>query len=470
MSRTPLPPILERGPPSSRPQVTARGREAPSVTAGAAPPSSLSRAPTIVARLMGAYIVVAVGRVGDLVPGLERIPLAKVVVILAIISAVRHREVLASATWKSVPPAKLTVLLMGITTVSILFSVLRSATFGVITGTAMAVVITLLLTIKASRGWTSVKTMLHGSVFASIVLVLTALSSNIAGRAGYSSSYDPNDFAYVLVGLLPLVITFGIISRGTKRLLYYGIACVMIVAILLTQSRGGLVGLIFDIIAMTFVLPVAWRGQLQFRTSASKVIARVVLLALIVVVGWHSLPEKTRTRLGTISELGSDYNVNVTEGPQAGRLAIWTRNLPRVLDRPWGWGAGAFGTVDGSFAGGRYRAPHNTFLQALIELGVPGFALFIAVIFSSLRYLHVPADQGPENHTGPPDEPRAFARALGMGLIGLCISGFFLSELFANVFWTLVTLSCAVGIVRRMPPSARGVTPSAGTAARKRSA
>jgi O-antigen ligase len=241
----------------------------------------------------------------------------------------------------------------------------------------------------------------------------------------------------------------------------------MIVATLLTESRGGLLGLIFEVVAMTFLLPIAWRGQLQFHTSKSKVITRVVLLALIGGVGWQSLPEATRVRLNTVTELGSDYNADASQG---GRLAIWTRNLPLALNRPWGYGAGSFTAVDGLFAGGKYRAPHNTFLQALIELGVPGFALFIAIIVSCLRYLRMPADQGPRNQTGPSDEPRAFARALGIGLIGLCVSGFFLSELFANVFWTFVTLSCAVGIVRRMPPDARDVAPSAGTAARMRAA
>jgi len=96
----------------------------------------------------------------------------------------------------------------------------------------------------------------------------------------------------------------------------------------------------------------------------------------------------------------------------------------------------------------------------LVELGIPGFALFIATIFSSLRYLRAPADPGQESLEGAvADEPRAFARALGIGMCGLCISGFFLSELYSNVFWTFVTLSCAVGIVRRIPKGARSVTP-----------
>jgi O-antigen ligase len=406
-----------------------------------------------------------VGRVSDFVPGLSEFPLAKVVAILAIIAALRLPKVRSSITWKSVPPAKLTFILMGVASVSILFSVLRSATFEIITSTVLAVVIILLLTIKVARSWAPVKTILNGAVFASLVLVATVLSSKVhdayGARAGYSSSYDPNDFAYVLIGLLPLVVTFAIVSKGAKRFLYFATACVMTAAMLLTQSRGGFIGLLFEIIAMTFALPVAWQGQLQFHTSRSRILARIVLLTLVGIAGWHSLPENTRARLDSLTELRSDYNANASEtGPSAGRLAIWVRNLPLVLNRPWGYGAGAFETVDGRFAGGRYRAPHNTFLQALIELGVPGFALFMAVIFSSLRWLRLPAATRPASLSLPPDEPRAFSRALAIGLIGLCITGFFLSQLYANVFWTLVTLSCAVGIVRRTPLGTHDTPPS----------
>jgi O-antigen ligase len=443
MSRLPLSPLSHRGAPPG---------EATRVAEDAVPTSG--RNPTTLTRLTGAFIVVAVGRINDLLPWLQEIPLAKVIIILAIISAMRFKGGPPLALWKSIPPAKLTTILMGLCTVSILFSVLRSATFGIITGTALGAVITLLLTIKCAGSWNSVRTLLFSNVIASVVLVLTLFGSSVAGRAGYSSSYDPNDFAFVLVGLLPVVVTFGIVSRGAKRLLYLGIACLMIVGMLLTESRGGLLGLLFDIIAMTFVLPVAWRGRLQFHTSKSKIITRVVVLTLIAVVGWGSLPASTRARLGTVTELGSDYNTTVMDGPQSGRLAIWSRNLPMALERPWGWGAGAFGTVDGRFAGGRYRAPHNTFLQALIELGVLGLALFVAIIVSSLRYLRAPADRGSDNQGEAPDEPRAFARALGTGLIGLCVSGFFLSELYASVIWTFVALICAVGLVRRSSPGA----------------
>lgn len=455
MNQKPRPSVPERpGSSIRRPQVPSLGSGKARTAAADAPmqPSSANGSSTTLPRLLSAFIVVAVGRISDLVPGLSFVPLAKIVVILAVIAAARLREPRAPITWKSVPPAKLTFYLMSAVTLSILFSVLRSATFAIITASALAVVIILLLTIKVARSWPPIKTILSGTVIASMILVATVFRSKLGGRAGYSSSYDPNDFAYVLIGFLPLVITFGIISKGSKRLMYIGTAGGMIVAILLTQSRGGLIGLMFEIVAMTFALPVAWRGGLQFQTSKSRVLARVALLALVGFVIWHSLPGDARDRLASVTALGSDYNADATaSGPYAGRLAIWSRNLPLVAARPWGYGAGAFETVDGRYAGGRYRAPHNTFLQALVELGVHGFALFIAIIFSTLRYLKMPGRTREQQVNPFVDEQRAFARALGIGVVGLCIAGFFLSELYANVFWTLVTLSCAVGIVNRIP-------------------
>jgi hypothetical protein len=405
--------------------------------------------PSTLAQLMSLYIVVAVGRIGDLVPGLHQIPLAKFVAALAIVSWIRTRKASFPLTWMSVPPARMAIAVMGITTVSILWSVLRSASFGVITGTVLSVIVTLILVVEAASGWASVKTILRGVVYASIVLAVTAFTSKQYERAGFSSSYDPNDFAFVFVGLLPIAITFGIVSRKIKRLAYFGIACVMILATLLTESRGGFLGLIFDVVAMTFLLPFTRSGRLQFRASRSGVIARATLLVLVGIVVWYSIPQGARARLGTVTELGSDYNADISQG---GRLAIWSRNLPLVFYRPWGYGAGAFDAVDGLFAGGRYRAPHNTLLQALIELGIPGCILFISTIVSSLRYLRVPRDrERDDTRIATRDEPRAFARALAIGLLGLCLCAFFLSQLFSNVIWSFVTLSCAVGMVRRLP-------------------
>ena len=42
-------------------------------------------------------------------------------------------------------------------------------------------------------------------------------------------------------------------------------------------------------------------------------------------------------------------------------------------------------------------------------------------------------------------ERRAFARAMLASFSGLCVSGFFLAELYSQAVWTMVILSCLVG-------------------------
>jgi putative inorganic carbon (hco3(-)) transporter len=338
-------------------------------------------------------------------------------------------------------------------TVSISFSVLRSGTLEVITGTVLAVLVAQMLIVKAARSWAAVRTMLVGAVASALILAATVMSTRLADttglRAGYSQSYDPNDFAFVLVGLWPLVVSFCVLSRGRARLVYFGAALWVLVALLLTQSRGGFLGLLADVALLVFLLPVVRKGKVDFHPSKAAIVVRIGFLAIVGMLAWQFVPNAARARLETVSQLGSDYNVSVGHG---GRLEIWSRTLPLAVSRPWGYGAGGFETADGMFAGGRFRAPHNTFLQALIELGVLGFGLFIAIIVKSLRYLgRVSSElERPQQHAL---ELQLFARALGICLVGLCVSGFFLSQLYSNILWTIVALTCALGFVIRRSAS-----------------
>jgi hypothetical protein len=394
------------------------------------------------------YIVVTVGRIGDIVPVLSNLPLARIVAALGIFVALRTRSALAPVRLATIGPARMTIWLMILVTVSILFSVLRSATFGVITGTVLAVSIGLFLAVKASRSWRAIRVMLLGNVVAAAWLAGAAMTTTFSHRAGSISSYDPNDFAYVLVGLLPVVVTFGIVSSGVKRMLFFGVSVWMIFAILLTQSRGGLLGLLCIAVLMGILLPVRRAGVLSLQPSIGNMIARILVMCSVAVIIWHWVPTDARERLVTVFALESDYNVS---GDRGGRFAIWTRNMPLFFARPWGYGAGAFGTVDGMYAGGRFRAAHNTYLQCLIELGLPGLLLFLSVIVRSWVYLRTTSarEVGTEVDASRL-ESRAFGRALGVSLAGLCVAGFFLSELYSTALWMVVALICAVGAGRRL--------------------
>lgn len=392
--------------------------------------------------IMCTYIVVAIGRVEDVYSWLHALPVAKIVAAVAVLVALQQKDALSKSAITTFTPLKLALAMMALATFSIVFSVLRSGSLGVIEGTVLSVSVVLVLIVKTARDWTETRILLQGLVGSAVVLGIAAMKTSIAGRAGHTSAYDPNDFAFVLVTLLPVLITFAITSRGSARLVYLGISFWALLTILKTQSRGGLLGLIAITGLMLVLLPRNRKGVLDLSVSARRTLARLLVTIVIGIVGWGLLPSSAQTRLSTITTLNNDYNANVADG---GRLTIWLDTLPLIVRRPWGFGAGAFSTVDGLFGNGRYRAPHNTFLQALIELGVEGLILFLFTLGSTFRILaraSTPPRGSPVDRTEL--ERSAFSRALMIGLLGACVSGFFLSELYSQVIWIVITLSCVV--------------------------
>lgn len=391
--------------------------------------------PGALATLLAVYIAVVVGRVGDLLH-LEGVPLAKIFAGFALIAALSNVKSLSSVRIRDIRLGRLMLVLMAWTTLSLVFSIWKSTTLGVITHTVIATTISSILIIKCSVRWSAVRRLLSGTVGATLALSIAALVTHFAGRAGHNNDYDPNDFAYVLVGLLPCVCAFITVSSGWRRAVFAGIALWATFAILLTQSRGGLLGLTVDVLALTLFFPSIRRGSAPATPSRGERLARILMVCLLGLAIWHELPAAARARLETITTADQGYNVT----SRGGRVQIWERDLPLILKRPWGYGADTFAAVDGIYGGGTYKAPHNTFLQALIELGLPGFLIFswlLVVYFSQVRKLAVPVQ-------GRWSEPAVFARALGISQIGLCVSGFFLTELYANEFWLTVALLCAI--------------------------
>lgn len=407
-------------------------------------PRRTARQPSsALAWVMLVYIVVAVGRFENFFGFLTVFHLAKVVGAIGILIAIRQRDAPAQNKLTSFVPTRFMTILMGVVTFSILFSVSRSNTFGVIVATVPSVVIGTILILKAAKRWPDARVVMLGCVISSIVLAIMALQTSDYGRAGNISAYDTNDFAFVFVTLLPVVVAFAVTSRGFARLAYISISVLVILTILKTESRGGLLGLLTEIGVMIVLLPKNRDGKLDTRIRVRRILGRVLVVIAVGCILWSAIPQAARTRLATITSLGSDYNTDLTD---PGRFTIWLDTLPLCLQRPWGWGANAFTTVDGQFAGGRYQAPHNFFLQALIELGFEGLILFATVLVSALILLGRASALTSHVHVDREEfERRTFSRAMVAGLLGTCVSGFFLSELYSQALWILVALACVVG-------------------------
>jgi O-antigen ligase len=191
-------------------------------------------------------------------------------------------------------------------------------------------------------------------------------------RAGWIGIFaNPNDLAYhLVVGIaLTLAAREGARSRAA-RFFFLTLLVPLGTGVLLTQSRGGMVA--------SSVVLLLWAVR-SFRRAPTLV---GVALALGCVL-YLSPRDPWRSRAESAIAFGEDVSAR-------GRIDAWRTGLNIAYERPFtGVGAGAFVVAWPTFApgdAGPARTEHNTFIQLLGELGIPGLALFLcAFLAGTLR-------------------------------------------------------------------------------------
>lgn len=153
--------------------------------------------------------------------------------------------------------------------------------------------------------------------------------------------------------------------RGIVRIvaaIYFALAPV---AILLTGTRGAFLA---GIVALS-IAPLT-----MVRQSLRSAFAGAVLLAVLTAMTALVVPQSIWARISTIqTELLED-------GTMTGRADIWTAGVRVFPDHALlGVGAGAFGTAVEPLLGTR-QAAHNMPLAVLVEQGVVGFFVFVALL------------------------------------------------------------------------------------------
>jgi O-antigen ligase len=174
------------------------------------------------------------------------------------------------------------------------------------------------------------------------------------------------------------------------------------------------------------------------------------LAALLVItpIVWTFAPSAFRERMFTLNNLESDYNTT----DYMGREQVWKRGLGYWKGSPiWGVGVGNFQYAEGRTLmamrqGGKWSAAHNSYLEALVDLGAVGFGIFIALLWNcgriALRYCAI----GQAAVRPPPGGHRPELLA---SLVALAVSGFFLSFAY---FWGLFALFGIVAVAGKFAP------------------
>jgi O-antigen ligase len=390
---------------------------------------------------MAVLLVVMVGKVGNWAPGISGLPVLKIAFVIAVlyVSSVsgRYQPVRVG----SLPLERLAMAFLILSVLSLVFSVYKSATL-VSSYAAVIYLISFVMVLKTTQTQKDVERLLIALAVAGASLSVGVVLDFHGGRASLNGTYNANDLAYALVTLLPLVLALRGRGWGLRRLTVTTLGLVMCVAVLLTASRGGAVGLIVVLLAIAvFPLDLARNGELK-RRNVGKVVVAVAFSALLGTVMFRYLPEETQERLLTLMHPEEDYNASTTLN--SSRRVIWMRDLRLALERPIGYGMGTSVAVDGLYGHGQYRAPHNSVIEAFLEVGALGLYLYLACYFVAWRELgRISARQ----RDGPGDEgmkAALYARALRVALLGNFAAGFFLSQTYGAPLWMILAVSCVL--------------------------
>jgi probable O-glycosylation ligase (exosortase A-associated) len=261
------------------------------------------------------------------------------------------------------------------------------------------------------------------------------------GPAG-SFIEDNNALALALNMTLPLLFYLAREEpRRWRRLVLQAIFGLSIVSVVLTYSRGGLVGL--GAVLSVLILQSRWR-------------VRLVGLILAMALGLASfLPEQWFDRMATIAEYETD-------GSALARIAAWNIGWNVALDYPvLGGGFRVFPqpeiwaryAPDWTFK--TYNA-HSVYFQILGEHGFTGLALFatlVVFLFVSLRSVSRMARRRPG--VGWAADYAAMVQA---SLIGFLASGIFLNLAYFDLFYFLVAVAI---VLRRLVTGPEAATVSA---------
>lgn len=262
-------------------------------------------------------------------------------------------------------------------------------------------------------------------------------TSRLVGQIG-----DPNELAAILVPALAFVLfSLAAFRAPLLRWLLGTFALVLAVALFLTESRGGLVGL--------FVMSLAAVGLAgRFRPRAVAAVLTVAALG----VSYYTLvaPPQSLQRI-----------TNFTAEGGTGRTDLWSIAVEVAKDHPVvGVGIGNFVVVEPVYASRDIaisevrlvvdtpKIAHNMYLQVLSELGLIGLALFLVILATSLslawRAIRMFARAGDF-------ELEMIARGVIVGLFGMLAAYAFISAQYEKQLWLLFGLSTALYAVARRP-------------------
>lgn len=241
----------------------------------------------------------------------------------------------------------------------------------------------------------------------------------------YSTLENPNVLGEYL--LLVGFVAGGLLCSVKKywqKFVYFGMTAVIFLCLILTQSRGCWLGFMVGLAMYITSFNGKFWGFLPF-----------MLVAFPFVI-----PQSILNRFASIG--------NLNDSSSSYRVFIWLGTLNMLRDF-WlsgvGMGEEAFNNIYPLYSYNAIIAPHshNLYLQIIVHSGIPALAIFIAMMWISVRYsVSVYRSCGKRSEWG------ILSVAIGCGILAFLFQGIF-DYVFYNyrvmmLFWSVIGIASAL--------------------------
>lgn len=248
-------------------------------------------------------------------------------------------------------------------------------------------------------------------------------------------SLDSNDFGAIICTTFPLALWLSV-GNLRRRIFWSGIAVLLVMAVVPTQSRGAELGMIAAGVVLVSAGARGWRRWLSFALIAACVAVFVMMATGIGAGG----------RFADFSE--DDYNLT-----NEGRWFFWKQGFIWMLKRPWGYGIMNYPTYFGMLNGPE-RAAHSSWVQYGMELGVAGivtFVLLCVALVGGLRHYRKRAIALGATHPEARNEAILSGHMLAL-MAGVLVTGSFLSNAYYPLMYMALGLAGATLLGAPLPP------------------